>query len=87
MKGVIRLGDKTTHGGQVLSASANMKFEGIAVARVGDTVSCPIPGHGLTTIVEGHEHFKDNGIPVAFNEHKCGCGCALISSLTNAAAN
>lgn len=28
MKGIVRIGDKTTHGGQVLSGSGTMKFQG-----------------------------------------------------------
>ncbi|MCP6473365.1 PAAR domain-containing protein, partial [Klebsiella pneumoniae] len=51
---IIRKGDKTTHGGSVLTASETMKFGGIGVARKGDKVSCPVEGHGPTTIVEGN---------------------------------
>lgn len=47
------MGDKTTGGGVVTSGSAVMKFHGIGAARVGDTVSCAIPGHGPTVIAEG----------------------------------
>lgn len=36
MKGIIRIGDKTTSGGTVLSDSSVMKFGGIGVAREGD---------------------------------------------------
>ena len=36
---IIRKGDKTTHGGSVLTASETMKFGGIGVARKGDKVS------------------------------------------------
>jgi len=77
---VVRIGDKTTHGGMVLTGSATMLFGGIGVARKGDRVSCPLQGHGPTTIVEGNPDFLDQGVPVAFHGHKCGCGCTLISS-------
>lgn len=87
MKGIIRIGDKTTSGGTVLSGSTVMKFFDIGVARVGDPVICPIPIHGPTVIAEGHPTFKDNGVPVAFNGHLCACGCALISSLPDAGAS
>ncbi|WP_339421008.1 MULTISPECIES: PAAR domain-containing protein [unclassified Pseudomonas] len=87
MKGIIRIGDKTTGGGTVLSGSAVMVFRGIGVARQGDPVDCPIPGHGRTVIAEGHPVFRDKGIPVAFYGHRCACGCALISSLPEAGAN
>ncbi|CDL85217.1 PAAR domain-containing protein [Xenorhabdus szentirmaii] len=79
MKSIVRLGDKTTHGGAVLTGSSTMFFGNLAVARKGDAVSCPI--HGVTMIIEGHPDFLDEGIPVAFHGHACGCGCTLISSL------
>jgi uncharacterized Zn-binding protein involved in type VI secretion len=68
MLGIIRIGDKTSHGGAVQSGSV----AGLGVARKGDKVSCPIEGHGPTTIVEGHPGYLDNGIHVAFQGHKCG---------------
>ncbi|MCY1399481.1 PAAR motif protein [compost metagenome] len=86
MNGIIRIGDTTTGGGTVLSGSVGMRFAGIGVAREGDPVDCPLPGHGRTVIAEGHPTFRDNGVPVAFHGHECACGCALISSLPNATA-
>lgn len=80
MLAIVRVGDKTTHGGAVLTGSGTMKFGGIGVARKGDKVSCPVNGHGPTSIIEGNPNYLDNGIPVAFHGHKCGCGCSLISS-------
>ncbi|MGP0016599.1 PAAR domain-containing protein [Pseudomonas sp.] len=87
MKGIIRIGDTTSGGGTVLSGSTAMRFGGIGVARQGDPVNCPKRGHGRTLITEGHPTFRDNGIPVAFQGHRCACGCALISSLPNATAS
>lgn len=87
MKGIIRINDKTTGGGAVLSGSPAMVFSGLDVARQGDPVSCPLPGHGRTVIAEGHPAFRDNGIPVAFHGHRCACGCTLISSLPEAGAS
>lgn len=86
MSGVIRLGDKNTGGGAVLAGSAEMICNGIGVARVGDPVSCPIPGHGPTVIVEGNPNFCDSGLPVAFHGHRCACGCSLLSSLPDVKA-
>ncbi|WP_236200016.1 PAAR domain-containing protein [Pseudomonas pseudonitroreducens] len=85
MKGIIRIGDKTTSGGSVLTGSPNRKFHGIGVARVGDQVSCP--AHGPTVVSEGHPTFRDNGVPIAFQGHRCACGCALITSLPEATAS
>lgn len=82
MLAIVRIGDKTTHGGAVLTGSCTMKFGGIGVARKGDKVSCPKEVHGPTTIVEGNPDYLDQGVPVAFHGHKCGCGCTLISSFS-----
>lgn len=87
MKGIIRIGDKYTGGGIVLSGSNVMKFGGIGEAREGDPLMCPIPGHGRTVIAEGHPAFKDCGVPATFYGHCCACGCMLISSLPEAGAS
>lgn len=84
MQGIVRIGDKTTHGGTVQSGSSTMVFCGIGVARKGDKVFCPQPGHGSTVITEGNPDYLDNGVPVAFYGHKCACGCTLITSLPDA---
>lgn len=81
MKRVIRLGDPTTHGGVVVSASSTTVINGKPVARVGDTVACPRKGHGTVVIVEGDPSWSEGGRAVALEGHKCSCGCALISTL------
>ena len=48
---VVRLGDGSTHGGIVITASDTVTAEGPGVARIGDLHDCPI--HGVTPIVEG----------------------------------
>ncbi|MGH8417733.1 MAG: PAAR domain-containing protein [Pseudomonas sp.] len=87
MRNIIRIGDTTTGGGKVQAGSQDMVFGGIGVARVGDPVMCPLPLHGLNAIAEGHPHFDDNGVPVAFDGHRCECGCALITSMPEASAS
>lgn len=81
MKRVIRLGDPTTHGGTVVSAVSHSTANNIQIARLGDKVVCPIPGHGVTTIVEGDPNWLIDGIPVALEGHKTSCGASLISTL------
>ncbi|QTD93300.1 PAAR domain-containing protein [Burkholderia anthina] len=81
MRGIIRVGDTHTHGGQVETGAATSKVMGHAVARIGDTCSCPI--HGPCTIVEGDPEFNVEGRAAAFNGHETSCGAALISSLPN----
>lgn len=77
---VIRLGDKTSHGGSVLEASKLTDSGGIGVARVGDKVSCPLPGHGSGAIVSGDASLIVDGKPVARNGDKTSCGAVLIAS-------
>lgn len=80
---VIRLGDPTTHGGKVVSATTGYIMFGKEVAGRGDKVTCPRPGHGVVTIVEGDPVWTVNGKNVALEGHKCSCGCSLISTLPN----
>lgn len=80
-KGIIRLGDATSHGGHVISASTSMKVDGIAVARVGDMVTCP-QCKGVYKIIEGHGYTIDSGKKVAYHGHKTACGASLISSVS-----
>lgn len=59
-----------------------MEFERRGVARLHDRVSCP--EHGENEIIEGSPFFRDCGIPVALDGHRCACGCRLIASLGHA---
>lgn len=84
MKGVIRLGDKLSSGGEVMTATSVLTFNGVKAACVGDLVNCPLPGHGVNKILEGDERSKDGGRPLALQGHRCECGCTLITSLPSA---
>lgn len=79
-KPLIRLGDSTSHGGTVITASAQTDILGIQVARIGDKTSCPIPGHGSPPIVTGDLTLIVDGKPVARQGDKTGCGAILIPS-------
>lgn len=83
MKGVIRLGDSTSHGGKVIAASGSARVHGIPVARKGDACICPIKGHVSCVIAEGDPFVLNNGVPVAFQGHKTSCGATLIASATS----
>lgn len=79
MKGFVLLGDKTTHGGQVITATSTMTINGLPVALVGDKVSCPMKGHGVNAIIEGAHDWISDGKSVVVNGCRCECGCAVIS--------
>ncbi|HHU1731906.1 TPA: PAAR domain-containing protein [Escherichia coli] len=79
-KGFVLLGDNTTHGGKVISASSTMIVDGKKVALVGDMVSCPVSGHGTNPIVESSPEWISDGRAVVIDGCKCLCGCKVISS-------
>ena len=74
---LIRLGDKTSHGGTVLEASPMSDSGGMGIARMGDKVSCPI--HGSGTIASGDMSMIVDGKPVARHGDKTACGAVLIA--------
>ena len=77
-KPVIRLGDSTSHGGKVIEASMQTDSLQMSLARVGDKVSCPIPGHGVCPIMSGDMTFIVDGKAVARAGDKTSCGAVLI---------
>jgi uncharacterized Zn-binding protein involved in type VI secretion len=83
---IVRLGDSSSHGGSVITCSAVTKTEGILTARVGDLHSCPIPGHGITPIINGSGNFKTEGKVTSVYGSKTGCGATIYggSSVSNA---
>lgn len=84
MRRIIRLGDSTSHGGKVVSATSHVIVGGIPVARLGDKCTCPKRGHNNCVIVEGDPNWTIDGIPVALEGHKISCGAVLVSSMPNA---
>ena len=83
---IITVGDKTDHGGIVMTGSPTHDIHGRAIARLGDQVSCPLfyPGgkpHGVNKITTAHATFSVNGVLVAVEGCSTECGCKLIGSL------
>ncbi len=77
----IVVGDRTSHGGVVISGSESTDVDGKPVARIGDRVTCPKKGHGsVTTIVTGDVTAIIDGQPLARHGDKTACGAMLISS-------
>jgi uncharacterized Zn-binding protein involved in type VI secretion len=74
----IVLGDRTTHGGTVITAQSTMTIDGKPVATVGDLVECP-KCRGKFSIVEGDEHSTINGRPLAREKDKTECGAELLA--------
>ncbi|MGF6101435.1 putative Zn-binding protein involved in type VI secretion [Enterobacter sp. A4] len=84
-KGFVLLGDKTTHGGEVISASSTLIVNGKSVALVGDNVNCPVVGHGINAIIEGSSEWISDGKSVVVDGCHCECGCQVISSAPDCA--
>ncbi len=83
MRGVIRIGDATSHGGKVVMGQGKSIVLGRAVACVGDQCTCPISGHHDCVIAEGDSTVLIAGRAVAFDGHKTSCGAELISSVAS----
>ncbi len=82
----IRLGDKTSCGGTVLSASQHHSFGGVATARNGDKVSCGID-RKVYHIAGGIPNYFIHGVAAAGTLHSrstCPCRARLITSFPNA---
>lgn len=84
-KGFVLLGDNTTHGGEVISASSTIIVNGKKVALIGDKISCPKEGHGINTIIEGSHDWISDGKAVVVDGCCCECGCQVISSAPDCA--
>ncbi|MGN6083252.1 PAAR domain-containing protein [Trinickia sp.] len=83
MRGIIRVGDATSHGGKVITGADKSTVMDRPVARQGDQCTCPIDGHQNCVIAEGDPAFIVAGKPAAFDGHKTSCGATLISSLSS----
>lgn len=87
MRPFILVGDKTDHGGVVISGAPSADVNGRCIARAGDKVTCPKKGHGENQIVEGDPMMIIDGRPVALHGHRTACGAVLISSQKNSGFN
>ncbi len=77
-KPFIRLKDKHSHGGQVITAAPTSFCLGLPIARKSDKVTCPIHGDGI--IATGDGSLIVDGLPVARLGDKTSCGARLIPS-------
>lgn len=75
----IRLGDSTSHGGKVISASTLYVLHGIAVAQEGDMTHCP-KCKGNFPILPTPSSSVNNGKTLAFEGTPTACGASLIAS-------
>jgi uncharacterized Zn-binding protein involved in type VI secretion len=79
-RGVIRLGDKTDHGGKVIEASSGTIVMGRAAALADDMTNCP-KCKGNFAIKPDGAGAKHRGRAYAYQDDVTACGAKLISSL------
>lgn len=79
-RGVIRLNDKTDHGGRVIEASSGTIVMGIQAALAGDMTQCP-RCKGRFPIQPAGAGAKHEGRPYAYDNDVTACGARLLSSL------
>jgi uncharacterized Zn-binding protein involved in type VI secretion len=77
--GFIVLGDRTSHGGVVISGDPTWTIDGQPVARVGDKVSCPRCKRTSTIVSSRFLTVIDLGKPAAFDQDVTDCGALLYS--------
>ena len=82
-KPFITMGDRTSHGGTVISADFTFDIYGKFVARVGDLTVCP-RCKGKFPITTGAEDMTSLGPAVARDGDKTACGATLIAGQATA---
>lgn len=80
-RGVIRLEDKTDHGGQVINTTSETIAMGKAAAIEGDMTLCP-KCKGTFAIKPDGAGAKYKGTPYAYDGDLTECGARLISSVS-----
>ena len=79
-RGVIRLNDKTDHGGQVISASSGTTVMSVVAALQSDMTHCP-KCKGNFAIKPDCAGARHEGKPYAYEGDVTECGAKLIASL------
>ncbi|MFK1566675.1 PAAR domain-containing protein [Pseudomonas aeruginosa] len=77
-KPFIVLGDTSSHGGAVQTATTGFTDNGIPVAGHGDMLACPI--HGPVAIQASGSGMQANGKTPARDGDTAACGASLIAS-------
>jgi uncharacterized Zn-binding protein involved in type VI secretion len=78
-RSIIRLNDKTNHGGKVISASSGTLVMGVPAALQGDMTHCP-KCKGNFAIKPDGAGARHGGKPYAYDGDMTECGARLITS-------
>jgi uncharacterized Zn-binding protein involved in type VI secretion len=73
------LGDSSDHGGTLTNTNQDdrLKIAGIKVCAHGCSHSCPIPGHGTTSVSAIAAHSYVNGKLIITTDATAGCGAKM----------
>jgi len=82
-KYIIRINDKTSHGGEVMEGFEHYDIDGKIAAGVGHKVSCPRCGENAIAGPGPGPKYDD--IDIAVDGMKAECGATLIASQKTAA--
>lgn len=77
MKDPVLLGDSTSHGGKVITASSSYDIDGRPAALLHDLVSCP--EHGDNPIIEASDSLLDEDRPIVVDRCRTRCGSYVIA--------
>lgn len=78
------IGTTSTHNGSMISASATkFKTPSGSICLEGDLHSCPIIGHGNTTVTKGSTLAKSNNKLVLVEGSIAGCGAVLNNNFAS----
>lgn len=83
---IVKKGDFSDHqyngvNGYIITVTTTVSsVEGQMIVRVNDFHYCPIPGHGITPVINGSGNVKGEGKIVACAGSKAGCGATILPS-------
>lgn len=77
--GFIVLGDRTSHGGVIISGDLTFTIDGQPVARVGDKATCPRCNRLATIISSRFPTVIDLGKSMAYDQDMTDCGALIYS--------
>ncbi len=75
----VRLGDSTSHGGKVITATSRYILHGVPIAKAGDMTHCP-RCKGAFAILPTPGASTDDGVTIAVDGTLTACRATLISS-------
>ena len=80
-KNIALLGDPSSHGGIIITSNQDGTLDvgGTAVAVHGASHSCPIPGHGITSISAITTKSYHNSKLILTRNAVAGCGAKILS--------